>query len=307
MNPFLTQRRDLQYQKGLKKQGILCNQTYEIIAFCCHYCRVIREKKPTVLEADMLNKHLPAVHKALHNVALAVVLFMVCASPLLGVLSWAEIVPWPVLNVTLSDGSVHNAVPYLGAAISFIGIVMLALVPGSKRVLTLEQTHREFKMTMDDVAGAFYAAFTADRDGIFKIKGEFDAIRARHEYLKSLPNLPSLEPDILLQAAQMSYVSEELARAYGTDAVERARDFLKSRQDEINRFSALLKSEEAELPVIRDLALTLRDQDRMNHETRNRLDEQLRELVAPLGYVKETARTTVLEFPSQTPISNTGE
>ena len=105
----------------------------------------------------------------------------------------------------------------------------------------------------------------------------------------------------------MSFVSEELARAYGSDAVERARDFLNSRRNEINRFSALLTSEEAELPVIRDLALTLRDQDRMNHETRNRLDEQLRELVAPLGYVKDTARTTVLEFPSQTPLSNTAE
>ena len=98
--------------------------------------------------------------------------------------------------------------------------------------MRLETSHRNFRVTMWDVAQAYQAAHAADRDGVFELKSEFDSVRERIEYLRRHPDLGRLEPEILEMAAQMSHESRDLAEIYSTERVDRARHFLRQRQEE---------------------------------------------------------------------------
>jgi hypothetical protein len=55
------------------------------------------------------------------------------------------------------------------------------------------------------------------------------------DYLRQHPDLSHLEPELLKIAAQMSHQSRALARVYSNDRVERAKSFLKQRQEEVNQ------------------------------------------------------------------------
>ena len=150
-------------------------------------------------------------------------------------LAWAEIVKAPVFNATTSTGNVYNLFPYFGYTILFIGIVITALIPGNKRVLQLERSHRDFHITINDVVEAYYRAHTADRKSTFQLPGEFDGVRDRFEFLKSQPDLRDLEPEILTLAAQMSYTTRKLAVAFNDETVLRAQDFIQQRKYELDR------------------------------------------------------------------------
>ena len=89
-----------------------------------------------------------------------------------------------------------------------------------------------FRVTMSDVAQAYQAAHAADREGVFELTSEFDSVRERIEYLRRHPDLGSLQPELLEMAAQMSHESRDLAEIYSTERVERARHFLRQRQEE---------------------------------------------------------------------------
>jgi len=52
--------------------------------------------------------------------------------------------------------------------------------------------------------------------------------------------LSTLEPALLEVAAQMSHISRELATVYADEKIERARNFLKERQEEVNLFNSRL-------------------------------------------------------------------
>ena len=101
--------------------------------------------------------------------------------------------------------------------------------------MRLENSHRNFRVTMWDVAQAYQAAHAADRDGVFQLKSEFDSVRERIEYLRRHPDLGRLEPEILEMAAQMSHESRDLAEIYSTERVDRARHFLRQRQEEVEQ------------------------------------------------------------------------
>ncbi|NNF72579.1 MAG: DNA repair protein [Rhodobacteraceae bacterium] len=152
-------------------------------------------------------------------------------------LSAVGAVPW--LYLPMQFGA--ELIPWAGAALQ-IGVTALLLMlcvflPSSLRVLRLETSHRDFSMRMDDIAQAYWLAHRADREGVFTLPREFDAVRERYMFLRAHPDLESHEPELLELAAQMSHESRELAEIYSDAKVARAREMLALRRQEAETLS----------------------------------------------------------------------
>ena len=139
---------------------------------------------------------------------------------------------WPVLLVQLQSGGLVNIAPALIGAVFVLSGLLLSFMPANWRVLALENSHRSFRMRMEDVARAYMVAHAADREGVFQMSSEFDAVRERIVHLRDHPELGELEPDVLDVAAQMIRISEDLAARYSDAKVTRAKSFLAQRRDE---------------------------------------------------------------------------
>ena len=170
------------------------------------------------------------------GLAIAVTLWSVAA--LIG------LVPWLQISAHLGGRQVDVGLAVqLGAGFLLVGLCFF--VPMSDRVLRLENSHRVFRVTMRDVAQAYQLAHAADRDGVFTLKSEFDSVRERFEHLRAHPDLAKLEPELLEMAAQMSHESRDLAEVYASEHVERARCFLRQRQEEIETMRDRIKEANA--------------------------------------------------------------
>jgi hypothetical protein len=271
-----------------------------MIAFLGRYCRVVVEKT-IALEADMLNKYLPVIERANHIIGMSVTVLLIVVPPLYYWLAWLEVVTWPAVNVMLTDGTVHNASVYMGAILSLIGIVICALVPGSKRVLKLEQTHRDFHVAMNDVENAYKCAHVEDSKGAFKLPGEFEGVRERFEFLKSQSDLQDLEPEILLLAAQMSYQTRAVAKTFNTESVARAEDFLKQRRYELERGEAQIALALTVLGRVKSEAKALALDEQVQDSQISRIVAEIAEELAPLGFQVTPRQNTVVEFTMATP------
>ncbi len=249
----------------------------------------------------MLKKYLPVIERANYIIGLYTAVFLIFAPPLYYWLAWLEVVVWPIVNVTLADGTVHNAFLYIAFFVSLNGIVIFALVPGSRRVLKLEQTHRDFRMNNDDVERAYKSVHEEDRKGTFKLPGEFEGVRERFEFLKSKSDLRDFEPEILLLAAQMSYHSRELARAFNTESVTRAEDFLKQRRYELDRGEEQISSALTTLERVKREARTLALAEQVQDSQMSRIVAEISEELAPLGFQLTVRPSTVVEFAAATP------
>jgi hypothetical protein len=167
----------------------------------------------------------------LQRLTLAAVVVLATAGMLWSAAAAAGLAPWLSLGVGLGGARVDAGLPIqLGLTALVIGLCFF--VPSSTRVLALESAHRDFRVTMWDVARAYQAAHAADRDRAFELRSEFDSVRDRLIWLRSHPDLARLEPEVLELAAQMSHESRELAEVYSTERVERARQFLRQRTEE---------------------------------------------------------------------------
>lgn len=125
-------------------------------------------------------------------------------------------------------------------ALTALAISICFFLPTNRRIMRLENSHRSFAINMDDVSRAYAAVHAADRANSFRLSSEFDSVRERLSYLRDHPDLSTLEPALLEVAAQMSHISKELATVYADEKIERARTFLKQRQEEIDQFNARL-------------------------------------------------------------------
>jgi chromosome segregation ATPase len=153
--------------------------------------------------------------------------------------------PW--LEMTATFGGVGY--PQAGQVVQ-IGITALlsglcVFLPANARIMALETSHRRFHIGMEDVARAYRASHTTDREGTFKLKSEFDSVRERMAYLRDHPDLAELEPSVLEIASQMSHISRDLADTYSDSSINRARDFLIQRQQEIEDFNTRLDAAKA--------------------------------------------------------------
>jgi hypothetical protein len=166
------------------------------------------------------------------RLTLGCLLGLAMAATLWVVAAFVGLVPWLEIPAQFGGRQVDA-----GAAVQLAGALLLVglcfFVPMNDRVLRLENSHRVFRVTMRDVAHAYHLAHAADREGVFALKSEFDSVRERFEHLRAHPDLGKLEPELLEIAAQMSHESRELAEVYSDERVERARNFLRQRQEEV--------------------------------------------------------------------------
>jgi len=199
----------------------------------------------------------------------AICLLAILALALAGAtaLSAAGALPWLSLPARLGD-TVIDVGPALQSGLALTFLAILALVPGTARVRRLEAAHREFRVGMEDVTRAYWAAHAADRAGVFALHREFDAVRERFEFLRRHPDLSELEPELLELAAQMSTEARELARLYSDEKVARAEAMLLERRTEADRTGRLIERAHV---VTRDLRRALAEVEMEEDVLRSRI------------------------------------
>lgn len=166
--------------------------------------------------------------------ALAVTLLVATGLAVAGV--W----PWIQLQVSWNGTGVAQAGMYAQIGLTVFALTLCFFLPSNRRILQLENSHRRFDVSIDDVTRAYHAAHTADRDTVFRSGDAFETMRDRLKFLSDHPDLGALEPELLELAAKMSHVSRDLAEAYSKPRVDRARAFLEQRQFEVEQFEERL-------------------------------------------------------------------
>ena len=208
----------------------------------------------------------------------------------------AGLAPWLQLAVGLGGDAPLEAGPAVQLTVTFLLLGLCFFVPMNDRVLRLENSHRVFRTTMRDVALAYQVAHAADRDGVFKLRSEFDSVRERLEHIRSHPDLARLEPEILEIAAQMSHESRDLAEIYSTERVDRARHFLRQRQEEAELMRERVEAAHA---AVRDLKLWLarvEDDEDVARSDVERLKEELAGILPSLDLRPACGSSNVERF-----------
>jgi hypothetical protein len=227
------------------------------------------------------------------RLTLASLLFLAAASSTWCIAAAVGVAPWLQLAVGLGGEALVDAGRAVQLALTLFVLGLCYFVPMSDRVLRLENSHRVFKVTMWDVAQAYQAAHAADRDGAFQLKREFDSVRERLGYLRQHPDLGKLEPEILEMAAQMSHESRELAEIYSTERVERARQFLRQRQDEAEQMQTRVQTAHMACRELKCWLEQVEANEEMAHSEVARLKAELQELLPALNLM-----------PTQHPLGN---
>lgn len=153
--------------------------------------------------------------------------------------------PWLEMTATFGGAGYPQAGQVVQIGITALLSGLCVFLPANARIMALETSHRRFHIGMEDVARAYRASHTTDREGTFKLKSEFDSVRERMAYLRDHPDLAELEPSVLEIASQMSHISRDLADTYSDSSINRARDFLIQRQQEIEDFNTRLDAAKA--------------------------------------------------------------
>ncbi|EAR51590.1 hypothetical protein OG2516_01686 [Oceanicola granulosus HTCC2516] len=173
-----------------------------------------------------------AVQKLLHAVAFLVIIVAGLAALAYTVASFLGMAPWLTFEAQIGDTVYANAGQITQIGLTALLLTLMCFLPSSGRVLALENSHRNFRISMEDVAKAYHYCHAADRQGVFTMSSEFDQVRERLGYLRDHPDLARLEPAVMEVAAQMSQQSRHLADVYSDEKVARAREFLAQRQEE---------------------------------------------------------------------------
>lgn len=210
-------------------------------------------------------------------------------------LSIVGLIPWLSLNLTSASGdSVH-----VGVWVQSLGTVLLiglcAFLPGVHHIQRLERSHRDFKLSMDDVAKAYQISHAADRSGTFALSSEFEDMRDRLDSMRRHPDLGHLEPEILELAAQMSHMTRDLALVYSETKVTRAKEFLRHRQQELDVFNDNLS---LALTVTQELQRWQNDVEASELEANrqmDRLEKDLQEILPQLGYEMDEDASTMAD------------
>ncbi len=210
-------------------------------------------------------------------VALALALVAASLAAATGVL------PWPDMTLRFGAYVLPNAGMWAQITLTLIFVLLCFFLPANLRMARLERSHRSFQMGMEDVARAYRMAHAADRAGVFALSGEFDSMRARMDQLRNHPDLSMLEPELLQMAAQMSFETRELARAYSDDKVSRAKVFLKQRQEEVQTLTDRIKIARGTCDELRRWATDVEAEERIAQVQMRRLEADLRDILPSLG------------------------
>ncbi|MCV3272424.1 nucleotide exchange factor GrpE [Roseobacter sinensis] len=225
---------------------------------------------------------LVATRTALQGAALTLICLATLAATTLSGLAAVGVVPWLELPLMINETAVPDGGLYLQLALTGLLLCLCVFLPTNRRVMQLESAHHSFSMRMEDVARAYATVHAADRAGAFQAPSEFDAVKERITHLRNHPDLGGLEPDILEVAAQMSRISEDLAQTYSDERMERAYDFLRQRQQEIDSFQERLDHAKALHDDIRQWANRLEVDEDIARAQLNRMAADLNELLPEL-------------------------
>jgi signal transduction histidine kinase len=208
--------------------------------------------------------------------------------------------PWLEFQVSFGGQIYENAGQIAQIGLTVLAVLLCFYLPTNARIMALENSHRRFHIGMQDVARAYAAAHAADRAGMFQIQSEFDAVRERLAYMREHPDLESLEPQIMEVAAQMSYVSRELAEVYSDDKVDRARAFLKQRQQEVAQFNKRLDHAKAVGVRLKQWARDVEMEGSVAVSQLECLRDDLRPILPELGYEEVSSLDgTVVGLPNR--------
>ena len=216
---------------------------------------------------------------------LAVVMFACAALAMITLTVMAALgqMPWLEFTVHIGDTAYEQAGRYTQIGLTVLAVLLCFYLPSNARMMRLETSHRRFAVGMQDVARAYAVAHSADRDGMFQLSSEFDAVRERLAYLGEHPDLENLEPALLEVAAQMSHISRELAETYATDKVDRARAFLHQRQQEVASFNQRLAKAKQVTSELKHWVHEVELEESVAASQLQRLQDELREILPELG------------------------
>ena len=195
-------------------------------------------------------------------------------------LGWA---PWIQIDLALGWAAHVEAGPIIQSVMTLLLVGLCFFLPTNARVMALERSHREFKMSMWDIARAYQTVHSADRKDAFEIRSEFDSVRDRLTYLRNHPDFRELEPEILELAAQMGHESRELADVYSVERIERARRFLRQRQEEAQLFQERIQTAHAVCLDLRHWLQKVEVEEAVARSQLKRLEDDLEELLPALG------------------------
>jgi hypothetical protein len=195
---------------------------------------------------------------------------------------------WPWITLPVAWNGVE--VPWAGMAaqigLTAILVLFALTMPAALRVLRLERTHRDFAISMSDVAEAYALCHAADRQGAFTLSREYDAVRERIAYMRQHPRLADLEPAVLTAAAQMSTVSKDLAETYSDEALDRARGFLEERQHEVERFRSQIDTVTEEVNGLRRWLESVELDESICESQLRQLEDQMGETMEKVGLIR---------------------
>jgi hypothetical protein len=238
-------------------------------------------------------------HRVLHSVSMVLILVIGLAAIGLTAASAFGVTPWLTFSATFGEFTY----PQAGMITQIIATIILAslffFMPSAGRILSLERSHRNFRLSMEDVARAYHVCHTADRSGIFTMSSEFDAVRERLAYLRDHPDLDSLEPQVLEIAAQMSHQSRELADIYNVGKVARAKMFLHQRQQEAERQQQLIIEAHHALRDIRKWSQQVELEESVVASQLSQLQEQLDATLPALGYTLGNQSADIVPLPQK--------
>ncbi|WP_281825615.1 DNA repair protein [Jannaschia rubra] len=207
------------------------------------------------------------------------------------------LLPWIDLPVSIGGAEVAQAGMIAQIGLTLLVLLLLGFLPANARVRRLELTSRRFHLSMDDVTRAYAAVHAADRDGVFGLSREFDAMRERIEWMRNHPDLATLEPDVMEVAAQMSVESRDLAQVYSTEKLDRARTFLKSRQEEIDGYRERIDMARSTVEEIRRWTQAVSVEERTVEKQLDRLKRDFAELIDGLPQPGRARPRNVVGMP----------
>jgi hypothetical protein len=237
---------------------------------------------------------------------LALLFFAGCAAALTTATIMAALGNWAWIDlpVEYAGAPVEDAGMYLQIFGTVLAAAICFFLPANARIMTLENSHRRFTVSMDDVARAYGAVHAADRGQTFQLSSEFDAVRERLAYLRDHPDLSTLEPAVLETAAQMSHISRELAEVYSDEKIERARGFLKQRQEEVELFNSRLDQAKAIPTEMKHWLHEIDLEESVAAAQLARLSEEMNEILPHLGR-ETTLRAAMTRGDAERPLDST--
>lgn len=190
--------------------------------------------------------------------------------------------PWLEMTATFGGIAYPQAGLVVQVALTVFVLGLCFFLPANARIMALETSHRRFQIAMEDVARAYRLSHASDREGVFKMKSEFDSVRERMAFLRDHPDLAELEPSLLEVASQMSHLSKDLAQTYSDRSVARARDFLIQRQQEIEDFNTRLNEAKATATQMRVWIDKVELEESVAQAQLSRLNEELSDILPEL-------------------------